>query len=121
MSDTPWLGDACSLVDAFRAGERSPAEELAPSLAAIEASSLNAFVHLDPGRAQAAVDSADTSKPFGGVPIGVKALDHVEGWPFTEESLVYADDVATFTSTMIERLLDAGGVSPVGLTLASEF
>ena len=27
-SDTPWAGDACSLVDAFRAGERSPVEEL---------------------------------------------------------------------------------------------
>ena len=24
MTDTPWLGDTCSLVDAFRAGERSP-------------------------------------------------------------------------------------------------
>ena len=28
MTDTPWLGDACSLVDAFRSGERKPADEL---------------------------------------------------------------------------------------------
>ena len=28
MADTPWLGDSVSLVDAFRAGERSPVEEL---------------------------------------------------------------------------------------------
>ena len=55
------------------------------------------------------------------MPIGIKALDHVEGWPYTEESLVYADQTATFTATMIQRLLDDGGVSPVGLTLASEF
>jgi len=34
MSDTPWSGDACSLVDAFRAGERSPVEELDATLAA---------------------------------------------------------------------------------------
>ena len=81
MSDTPWLGDACSLVDAFRAGERSPVEELDATLGAIEASDLNAFVHLDPERARAAAESADTSRPFGGVPIGIKALDHVEGWP----------------------------------------
>ena len=40
MTDTPWLGDACSLVDAFRSGERSPVEELEAVLAAIEASDL---------------------------------------------------------------------------------
>ena len=34
MSDAPWQGDACSLVDAFRAGERSPLEELDATLAA---------------------------------------------------------------------------------------
>jgi hypothetical protein len=28
MTDTPWTGDACSLVGAFRAVERSPVEEL---------------------------------------------------------------------------------------------
>ena len=28
MTDQPWPGDACSLVDAFRRGERPPAEEL---------------------------------------------------------------------------------------------
>lgn len=28
MTDGPWHGDACSLVDAFRSGERSPREEL---------------------------------------------------------------------------------------------
>ena len=37
MTDSPWLGDACSLVDAFRAGERSPVEELEATLAAIDA------------------------------------------------------------------------------------
>jgi len=37
---TPWLGDACSLVDAFRAKERSPVEELEASLAAIGGSEL---------------------------------------------------------------------------------
>jgi aspartyl-tRNA(Asn)/glutamyl-tRNA(Gln) amidotransferase subunit A len=41
MSDAPWTGDACSLVDAFRAGERSPLEELDASLDAIAASDLN--------------------------------------------------------------------------------
>ena len=42
MTDTPWLGDACSLVDAFRSGERKPSDELDAVLGAIEASDLNA-------------------------------------------------------------------------------
>ncbi|MDQ3176861.1 MAG: amidase, partial [Actinomycetota bacterium] len=74
MSDGPWQGDACSLVDAFRAGEHSPAEELAATLAAIETSGLNAFSHLDGEAALTAASAADTSLPFGGVPIGVKEL-----------------------------------------------
>lgn len=36
MTDTPWPGDGCSLVDAFRTGERSPREELEATLAAID-------------------------------------------------------------------------------------
>ena len=69
MSDTPWLGDACSLVDAFRAGERSPVEELEAALAAIEASDLNAFSFVDRRRRRRArPQSADVSLPFGGVP-----------------------------------------------------
>ena len=38
------------------------------------------------------------SLPFGGVPIGVKELDAVEGWPTTEASLVFEDRVATTTT-----------------------
>ena len=47
MVDMPWQGDACSLVQAFRRGERSPADELDAVVAAIDRSSLNAFAHLD--------------------------------------------------------------------------
>ncbi|MCB0972469.1 MAG: amidase [Acidimicrobiales bacterium] len=121
MTDVPWQGDACSLVDAFRTGERSPAEELEATLAAIDASDLGAFVHLDPDRARAAAEAADVSRPFGGVPIGVKSLDQVEGWPDTEESLVFAHRLADRTSTHMRRMFGDGGVVPVGQTLASEF
>ncbi|MGI8940200.1 MAG: amidase [Iamia sp.] len=121
MVDAPWSGDACSLVDAFRSGERSPVEELEASLAAIEASELNAFSHVDVDGARAAAAVADTSLPFGGVPVGVKELSEVEGWPHTEASLVFADRVATGTTTMIERLRGTGGATLVGQTTASEF
>src|SRR3954462_15638106 len=98
MPDT-WDGDACSLVDAFRSGERSPVEELEATLAAIDASDLNAFVWLDEQRARERAAAADVSLPFGGVPVGVKSLDSVEGWPYTEATLVFEDRTATYTST----------------------
>ncbi len=120
-ADTPWLGDACSLVDAFRAGERSPGEELDATLAAIDASNLNAFSHVDPERARAAAASADVSLPFGGVPAAIKELDPVAGWPFTEASLVFKDRIAPHTSHQTLRLFEQGGVVPVGKTTASEF
>lgn len=116
-----WTGDACSLVDAFRAGERSPADELAASFAAIDASELNAFSYLDRDQAMARAEAADTSLPFGGVPVGIKELDSVEGWPSTEASLVFKGRTASYTSTMLRRLFELGGANPVGLTTASEF
>jgi len=121
MTDAPWSGDASSLVDAFRAGERSPVEELEATYAAIEASDLNCFSHLDPERAFAAARTADLSLPFGGVPIGIKELDQVEGWPDTGASLVFADRIADHTGEGVRRFLDDGGAVPVGLTTASEF
>ena len=121
MSDTPWLGDACSLVEAFRAGERAPTEEVELVLGAIERSELNAFAHVDPERARREAAAADPAAPFGGVPVGVKMLDDVEGWPATEASLVFAERVATHTSTMVQRLVDHGGVALVGQCTASEF
>ena len=121
MSDAPWLGDTCSLVDAFRAGDRSPVEELEATIAAIESSSLNAFTFTDVERARERAASADPTLPFGGVPIGIKSLDSVEGWPATEASLVFADRKATYTGTMVSRLRERGGANPVGQTLASEF
>ena len=121
MNDATWTDDACSLVDAFRSGERSPRQEMEAALAAIESSSLNSFSYLDGDRALEAAERADVSRPFGGLPVGVKELEPVAGWPATEASLVYRDRVATYTSTVVERLLGAGGAIPVGLTTASEF
>ena len=116
----PWLDDACSLVDAFRAGELTPLEALDASLEAIEASELNAFAFLDLDAARETAADADVSLPFGGVPVAVKELDKVKGWPDTEASLVFADRVAGYDNTAIERLRATGAVL-IGLTTASEF
>ena len=120
MLDSPWSGDACSLVDAFRAGQRSPVEELEASLAAIERSDLNAFAYLDPEGARAAAKAADVSLPFGGVPFGIKELEQVKDWPYTEASLIFRDRIGAYDTTMVTRLR-AAGVVPVGATTASEF
>jgi Asp-tRNA(Asn)/Glu-tRNA(Gln) amidotransferase A subunit family amidase len=120
MADTPWLGDACSLVDAFRAKERSPLEEMEAVINAARASELHAFCHLDVEAARTAARHADVSLPFGGLPLGVKELDPVVGWPSTEASLVFEDRVADHDATVIERLRAAGAV-PCGQTTASEF
>lgn len=117
---TPWLDDACSLVDAFRAGELTPLEAVDASLDAIEASSLNAFSFVDGEGARAKAKAADTSLPLGGVPVAIKELDFVEGWPATEASLAFKDRVSTYTQTSVQRLINAGAI-PVGLTTASEF
>jgi aspartyl-tRNA(Asn)/glutamyl-tRNA(Gln) amidotransferase subunit A len=121
MGDTPWQGDACSLVEEFRTGRRSPVEELHATLAAIDASDLNAFCYLDRERAEVAASTAEVSRPFGGVPIGVKELDKVTGWPETHASVPLKDQFADCTSTMVQRIRDDGGAVLVGQTNASEF
>jgi aspartyl-tRNA(Asn)/glutamyl-tRNA(Gln) amidotransferase subunit A len=45
----------------------------------------------------------------------------VAGWPYTEESVVFADRVAETNTTHFLRLNERGGIVPVGQTLASEF
>jgi aspartyl-tRNA(Asn)/glutamyl-tRNA(Gln) amidotransferase subunit A len=120
MIEQPWMEDACSLVDAFRAGTISPTEALDASLATIADSSLNAVSFVDEEQARETAAAADVSQPFGGVPVGVKELDPVQGWPRTEASLVLKDRIADYDGTMTSRLRQAGAVL-VGQTTASEF
>ncbi len=121
MTDTPWQGDACSLVEEFRAGRRSPKEEMQATLAAVSASSLNAVSFVDADGALQRAASADISLPFGGVPLGIKELDPVKGWPDTEASVPLKDRIATKTSIHVERITNNGGAVAFGLTTASEF
>ncbi|MEQ8840155.1 MAG: amidase [Acidimicrobiales bacterium] len=120
MSDKPWGGDVVSLVDAFRAGERHPREEVAATLAAVESDPLNTVCHVDAEAALAAAEHADVALPFGGVPLAVKELLTVAGWPDTEASVALADRVATADSIPVERLR-AGGAIPTVQTTSSEF
>ena len=39
-----------------------------------------------------------------GLPIGVKELDPVTGWPYSQASLPLKDNVAEYTATQVERI-----------------
>src|SRR5262249_51301691 len=85
-----WESDAWELADGVRRGELKSTEVLELFLARIEQfdGELNAFCHLDLDGARAAaaeVDAAvargDDPGAWAGVPMGVKELAQVEGWP----------------------------------------
>jgi aspartyl-tRNA(Asn)/glutamyl-tRNA(Gln) amidotransferase subunit A len=120
---------AWEIADAVRAGERRAADVLEHFVARVERfdGDLNAFCHLDldGARARAAAIDADVAAGrdpgrLAGVPIGVKELAQVEGWPDTHGSMLYADAIADHDATEIARLRREGAVL-VGLTTAPEF
>ena len=88
MSEAPWLGDTCSLVDAFRSGERTPLDELDASLAAIDRSELNAFSFVD----------AEAAREGGGARRRARAVRWCprrrEGARFGRRLAVYAGECA---------------------------
>jgi len=117
---TPWMDDACSLVDAFRAREISPLEALDACIGAIDHSPLGAFSHTDFERARDAARDADVSMPFGGVPCAVKELERVRDWPASEASMIFKDRVSDHDATSAARLRGSGAVL-AAQTTASEF
>ncbi len=120
MTDQPWRGDVVGLVEAFRRGERHPREEVEATLAAAEADPLNAICHVVEEAALEEADRADLSLPFGGVPLAVKELLAVDGWPDTEGSVPLADRRFAGDSISVRRLRAAGAI-PTVQTTSSEF
>jgi aspartyl-tRNA(Asn)/glutamyl-tRNA(Gln) amidotransferase subunit A len=124
-----WERDAWELADDVRAGKLRSTELLDVFVERIEKHNpeLNAFCYLDLEGARAraaAVDEAiargDDPGVWAGVPMGVKELVQVKGWPDTHGSLLYRDVVGTRDDTEPMRLKDAGAVL-VGLTTSPEF
>lgn len=106
---------------------RGPVETAEVVLEAIERINpeLNAFVYVDAddvraqARALADLDEADRG-PLYGVPVAVKDLIDVAGYPVTLGSKVYADRVADRDAEGVGRLREAGAII-VGITLTHEF
>lgn len=55
--------------------------------------------------------------PLHGIPYGVKDLLALNGYPFTYGSAIYADQIATITSSAITKLDEAGAVLLAKLSL----
>lgn len=121
MSTDTWQGDVVGLVEEFRAKRRHPTEELEASYAAIDASELNAVCFTDRDTARNEAATADVTKPFGGVPIGVKSLNEVEGWPYDEASVPLKDQIGQRTTTQVERIRRDGGAVLAAQCTSSEF
>ncbi len=119
MNDALWDRDAWELADAVREGDEPAAALLEETLARIDRidPELNAVCHLDAdgSRAQAAeidrrVAAGEDPGPFAGVPMGVKELAEVAGWPCTYASVPYRDHVSDVDCVEVTRLRAAGAV-----------
>jgi aspartyl-tRNA(Asn)/glutamyl-tRNA(Gln) amidotransferase subunit A len=123
-----WEWDAHEIADAIRAGSLTAREVLETHLERIKRldPELNCVCYVDADAARARADEIDGEVasggdpgPLAGVPMGVKELASVAGWPETHASVVYADNVAEGDDTEVARLR-AGGAVITGLTTASE-
>lgn len=121
--------DATQIADSVRAGEISAKEVLEAVVERIERFNpeLNAlvFLDIDGARAQAAriderIANGDDPGALAGVPLGIKELEAVEGWPYTHASVPHKDEIADRDDVQTARLRAAGAVI-VGLTASPEF
>jgi aspartyl-tRNA(Asn)/glutamyl-tRNA(Gln) amidotransferase subunit A len=110
-------------------GEASPSEIVQSCLEAIESknSKLNAFISVDAEGAlarakklEAAQAGGETPGPLFGVPIGLKDNLCLKNHPMTCGSNILRGYHASYTSTAVQGLLDAGAI-PIGRCNMDEF
>ncbi len=123
------MTDVHQLLRAYRRGEQSPVEVIDEHLARIERLEphLNAFTVVDAeGARRSALESArrwERGEPIGdldGVPVTVKDIVAMKGFPTTSGSAVTSNEPAEADSPPVARLRDAGAVF-LGRTTTSEF
>ena len=128
MSDL-CFAPAYELAALMRSGKLSPVELMEACLARIEETNpaLNAFIAMKPekaleeaGAVAERIARGEDPGPLAGLPLGVKELEDVEGFPSTHASLPYKDNWPERDSVQVERLRKAGAIV-VGKTNAPEF
>lgn len=106
---------------AVRSGELEPRDLVEQALsAAAVITDLHAVVHLDAEGARATARTHQRKGPLAGVPVLVKEIVEVEGWPFRCGSEAFADRVGVRDADVVRRLR-ADGAIPIGLTHSHEF
>jgi amidase len=123
---------ALDLAAAIRRGEVSPVEVARSYLDRIDDLDpvLNAFCHradddvlaaaADAADAVAQADAPEDLPPFLGVPLPIKDLVDVAGWPTTYGSAGTSREPAAASDPVVQRFVDAGFVL-LGKTTTSEF
>jgi aspartyl-tRNA(Asn)/glutamyl-tRNA(Gln) amidotransferase subunit A len=120
---------AVEIAAAVRAGERSARDVVEEHLAVIEAREpeIHAFNYVLADEARAAADAVDASVARGddpgllaGVPVALKDNMCTRGIPTTCSSKILEGWRPPYSATVVDRVVDAGGV-PVGKTNLDEF
>ncbi len=121
---------AAEMAAALRRGEVTPRRLLDDARAQVDRldGSLHAFLarteELADRQAERAAtmlrDTPDAVGPLCGIPVALKDVLCVEGYPTTAGSHILEDFRPPYTATSVQRLLDAGAV-PVGKTNCDEF
>ena len=120
---------AADLSKAYGDGNLSPVEACGAVLARMDAvdPALNAFCFRDDGSAMAAAAASETRwrsgtalSPLDGVPVSIKDLMAVMGWPMREGSLATSDAPCAHDDPAVAFLRAAGCVI-IGKTTTPEF
>jgi amidase len=122
---------ATDLAGAVRRREVSPVELAEVYLGRIDKldGELNAFCFRDDDRVLAWARDAESAAsraadgelpPFHGVPLPIKDLNRVEGWPTTYGSRGASTAPNTSTDFVVQRFMEAGFI-PLGMTNSPEF
>jgi len=124
MSAAP--ATVAALAADLAAGKVSAVELATGALKRAEASTLNAFITLDPDRTLAEARAADALRasgkagPLTGVPFAQKDIFCAEGWRTTAGSKMLGDFVAPYDATVVARGKAAGLVT-IGRANMDEF
>lgn len=116
-------------LESIRSGIRSCVEVIETCLARIEEreSDVHAWVHVDrEGALQTAADrdaqfaAGQTCGPLHGIPIGIKDIVDVAGFPTGAGSELRSRQVVDQDATLVQRLRDAGAII-LGKTVTTQF
>lgn len=129
MTDLAWM-TARELTRRFADRSLSPAEVAQAALARVEAlePKLNAFTHLDPETTLAEARASEAryaggapAGPLDGVPVAIKDVFLVKGWPTRFGSRTVDPAASPDADAPAITALRRGGFVPLGMTTTPEF